>query len=110
MEGFMATKNISRPGSARLKFHAVSIVPGKQCCGQVQALQGVRLLSAEAPRLPIVGCTMAQQCQCRYQHHEDRRGPSRRSGLHSPKTSQWEHTGGDRRRAVGRRDSDYLEG
>jgi len=75
----------------------------------VKALQGVRLLSAEAPRLPIVGCTMAQNCQCRYQHHEDRRGPSRRSGQRSSSSAQWELTGGDRRRAVGRRDSDYLE-
>jgi hypothetical protein len=106
----MATRSISRPGSARLKFHAVSIVPGKQCCEQVRAFQGVRVLSAEALRLPIVGCTMTQQCQCRYQHHEDRRGRSRRSGLHASKTSQLVHTGGDRRRAIGRRDSDYLEG
>jgi hypothetical protein len=105
----MATKGSYRPGATRLKFHAVSIIPGKSCCTQVQSLQGVRLLSAQAPRLPIVGCTMAQNCQCRYQHHEDRRGPSRRSGLRSPIAGEWIMTGGDRRRAVGRRDSDYLE-
>jgi hypothetical protein len=105
----MATKGTYRPGATRLKFHAVSIVSGEQCCAQVKALQGVRLLSAQAPRLPIVGCTMAQNCQCRYQHHEDRRGPSRRSGLRSSVASQWVLTGGDRRRAGGRRDSDYLD-
>jgi hypothetical protein len=103
----MATKGSYRPGATRLKFHAVSIVSGEQCCAQVKALQGVRLLSAQAPRLPIVGCTMGPNCQCRYQHHEDRRGPSRRSGLRSSVSSQWELTGGDRRRAGGRRDSDY---
>jgi hypothetical protein len=105
----MATKGSYKPGAVRLRFHAVSIVPGKACCAQVQALQGVRLLSAEAPRLPIVGCTTPAQCQCRYQHHEDRRGPSRRSGLRSSMSSQWALTGGDRRRAAGRRDSDYLD-
>jgi hypothetical protein len=105
----MATRSNSRPGSARLRFHAVSIVPGKQCCAQVQAVQGVRLLSLEAPRLPVIGCTMGPNCQCRYQHHEDRRGPSRRSGLRSSMSSQWALTGGDRRRAAGRRDSDYLD-
>jgi hypothetical protein len=105
----MATRGSYRPGAARLKFHAVSIVPGEQCCAQVKALQGVRLLSAEAPRLPIVGCTTAQDCQCRYQHHEDRRGPSRRSGLRSSMASQRVQTGDDRRRSGGRRDSDYLD-
>jgi hypothetical protein len=75
----------------------------------VQALQGVRLLSVEAPRLPIVGCTLAQNCQCRYQHHEDRRGGPRRSTLRSSLSSQWVQTGGDRRRSGGRRDSDYLD-
>jgi hypothetical protein len=105
----MASTGSRRPGAARLRFHAVSIVPGKQCCAQVQALQGVRLLSAEAPRLPIVGCTIAGLCQCRYQHHEDRRGSPRRSGLRSSMSAQWALTGGDRRRAGGRRDSDYLD-
>jgi hypothetical protein len=105
----MATRDSYRPGAARLRFHAVSIVPGKQCCAQVQAVQGVRLLSAEAPRLPLVGCTMGPTCQCRYQHHEDRRGGPRRSGLRSPMSGQWVATGGDRRRSGGRRDSDYLD-
>jgi hypothetical protein len=105
----MAGKNSHRAGAVRLKFHAVSIVPGKQCCAQVQAVQGVRLLSAEAPRVPLVGCTMPGQCQCRYQHHEDRRGSPRRTEHRSSKSAQWELTGGDRRRSVGRRDSDYLE-
>jgi hypothetical protein len=106
----MAGKNSYRPGAVRLKFHAVSIIPGKQCCAQVQALQGVRLLSAEAPpRLPIVGCTKPEICQCRYQHHSDRRAGPRRSGLRSPISGEWVTTGGDRRRSGGRRDSDYVD-
>jgi hypothetical protein len=104
----MASKNY-RPGAARLRFHAVSIVPGTQCCPQVQALQGVRLLSAEAPRLPVVGCTRSELCECRYQHHEDRRGPPRRAAARSLASTQWALTGDDRRRAGGRRDSDYLD-
>jgi hypothetical protein len=105
----MTSKNSQRPGAVRLKFHAVSIVPGKQCCAQVQALQGVRLLSVEAPRLPIIGCTKPELCQCRYQHHADRRAGPRRSGLRSPLSDDRIMAGGDRRRAVGRRDSDYLD-
>jgi hypothetical protein len=106
----MAGKNSHRAGAVRLKFHAVSILPGKQCCPQVQALQGVRLLSAEAPpRLPIVGCTKPETCQCRYQHHGDRRAGPRRSGLRTPLSDERITAGGDRRRAVGRRDSDHLD-
>jgi hypothetical protein len=105
----MATKGSYRTGVARLRFHAVSILHGEQCCAQVKALQGVRLLSAEAPRLPLVGCTMGPNCQCRYQHHDDRRGGPRRSGLRSPISGEWVMTGGDRRRSGGRRDSDYLD-
>ena len=47
------------PGSRplRLRFHAVAILPGPRACDFVRALKGQRLLSLEAPRLPLIGCS-----------------------------------------------------
>ena len=70
-----------KPQPSRRRFHAISIVAGPNPCAQVKALTHTRLLSLEAPRLPIVGCTNPGGCQCKFQHHEDRRTGSRRSGL-----------------------------
>lgn len=53
-------------------FHSVSIVNNGSCCEQIEALSGKRFLSKDAPEIPMEECTMAN-CQCRYQHHEDRR-------------------------------------
>ena len=96
-----------KPRPLRLRFHAVSIVAGEIACAQAKALKDVRLLSSiEAPRLPLIGCTRSDDCQCRYQHHADRRAGSRRSGLRNVRSGmQGEHA--NRRRLLGRRDSDY---
>jgi hypothetical protein len=102
----MAASIKSRP--LRLRFHAVSIVGDANACAQARALKGVRLLSLEAPRLPIVGCTNPEGCQCRFQHHEDRRGPPRRSGLR-PSAGVGAAPESNRRRMPGRRDSDYAD-
>jgi hypothetical protein len=95
-----------KPRPIRLRFHAVSIVAGADACAQAKALKDVRLLSPEAPRLPIMGCTNPEGCKCRYQHHEDRRAGPRRTGLRSVRkvavTAE-----ANRRRLPGRRDSDY---
>ncbi|MGL6123667.1 MAG: hypothetical protein ACRC1W_11765 [Shewanella sp.] len=55
-------------------FHSVSIINNGSCCETVEALTGKRFLSKEAPEIPMEKCTNAH-CQCRYQHHEDRRQP-----------------------------------
>jgi len=59
-------------------FHAVTVVPGRNACPGARALEGRRFLSKSAPVLPLQRCAAAE-CTCRYQHHEDRRGPSRRA-------------------------------
>jgi hypothetical protein len=64
-----------RPGKS--PWYAVSVVPGVRACGAVKALTGKRWLSAEAPRLPLPKCD-ASTCDCRYQHHPDRRAAPRR--------------------------------
>ncbi|MGR6500943.1 hypothetical protein [Shewanella sp. Koi 1] len=54
------------------RFHCVSIENDGSCCDQVDELKGKRFLSKEAPELPMEECTIAN-CQCRYQHYDDRR-------------------------------------
>ena len=58
--------------------HAVVVVPGRHACNEAVALRGRRFLSREAPVLPLAGCGSAQ-CECRYEHHDDRRKGFRRA-------------------------------
>jgi hypothetical protein len=95
-----------KPRPLRLRFHAVTIVAGQSACAQALAVKDVRLLSLQAPRLPLVGCTKVEACQCRFQHHADRRAGPRRSGLRSGPYSPVAKDD-SRRRLPGRRDSDY---
>ena len=54
------------------KYHSVSIKAGLHKCSAVQELEGVRIMSAEAPRLPLPDCDV-DDCSCRYVHHDERR-------------------------------------
>lgn len=94
-----------KPRPLRLRYHAVTIVAGTNACAQARALKDVRMLSVEAPpRLPVVGCSNPEGCTCKYQHHADRRAGPRRNEL--PKAGAMQ-AAANRRRMVGRRDSDY---
>ncbi len=84
-------------------YHAVSIRPGRYPCGTVLQLQDVRFLSADAPRLPLEGCSAAT-CSCRYQHHDDRREYDRRRSDAWGSGPMWR--GQERRRSRGRRTTD----
>ncbi len=59
-------------------YHAVSIRCGKNACQAAQDKLGERRLSAEAALLPLDQCDRPDQCECRFQHYDDRRGKSRR--------------------------------
>jgi len=59
-------------------YHAVAIRCGKTSCQAAQDNQRERYLSAEAPLLPLDQCDLPDQCECRYQHYEDRRAGPRR--------------------------------
>lgn len=59
------------------KWYSVSLVPGKRCCTAVKQLARKRFLSADAPRFPVAKCDL-KTCECRYQHHDDRRAAPRR--------------------------------
>ena len=66
------------PRKAPNQFHAVTIAPGPRACPEARALQGQRFLSRSAPPLPLKNCGSAQ-CECRYEHYDDRRKGSRRA-------------------------------
>jgi hypothetical protein len=66
------------PRKVPSRFHAVTIAPGRLACPEARGLRGKRFLSREAPALPLKNCGSAQ-CECRYEHHEDRRKSGRRA-------------------------------
>jgi hypothetical protein len=91
----------------KLRYHCVSIVGGPGACAVVKALASQRLLSAEAPRLPLVGCDHPADCACIFEHHDDRRAGPRRAKEGGRLASLWLDT--ERRRIGGRRDSDIED-
>ena len=63
-------------------YHAVAIRCGKTPCQAAKDNQTERYLSAEAPLLPLGQCDRPEQCNCHYQHYDDRRGGPRRRSEH----------------------------
>lgn len=86
----------------RNRFHCVEIRGGGQACDLAKQRARIRYLSAEAPRLPLEGCTAAS-CACCFVHHDDRRVEERRhaggTSTRIPPKAAWE----ERRRPVDRR-------
>ncbi|HEX9207785.1 MAG TPA: hypothetical protein VF851_06080 [Steroidobacteraceae bacterium] len=98
------------PGSSipRLRFHAVSVVTNSHACPAARALKDVRLLSSDAPRLPLANCDNPELCACKFQHHDDRRaGPRRQTEIRQAAGRQFRSH--ERRDRPGRRDSDFPE-
>ena len=91
----------SRIPSLTHLFHGIEIVPGPQPCEAVKELANRRMLSEEAPRLPLTSCSRADLCTCKYKHFVDRRTDSRREsdiGLPSRTYLQEEKRAGTGRR------------
>lgn len=66
------------------EYHAVAIKFGAGACDAAKELGGKRILSAEAPRIPLPGCE-THSCNCHFVHYNDRRKRSdRRSPFNSP--------------------------
>lgn len=95
----MATRNV------KLRYHCVEVIAGPGGCAAAKELKGQRLLSADAPRLPLATCDQPANCACRYRHHDDRRSGPRRESDQGMRRSPLSHT--ERREKRGRRDSDY---
>ena len=90
------------------KYHAVIIRAGREPCQEVLDKAGDRLLSNEAPLLPLKDCDRPEKCSCRYQHFEDRRkGPRRGEEIGMPGKKDPDQV--DRRRVRGRRADDIEE-
>ena len=65
-------------------------------------------MSADAPLLPLKECDRPDQCECRYQHYDDRRTGSRRGSGHAPSIhDKSEYV--ERRLLKGRREEDVPE-
>jgi hypothetical protein len=101
------TTNSKRPSVQG--FAAVEVVCGKPCCQDVGSLGGKRVLTKDAPMLPLKNCTMQDKCTCKFRKFNDRRQPDaeRRAlgGLRHSIRSSW-YSGDERRDHTGRRDTD----
>lgn len=67
------------PQKTKQPWHAVSVVGGLGACPSAIALQGKRVLSDDAPRLPLPNCPWSWKCKCTYRHYSDRRATARRA-------------------------------
>lgn len=87
--------------TAQRKYPIVSIAHGENACDAVRRIHGIRQHISQIPILPLADCDCTQ-CNCKYVHHEDRRGPLRERRSFSASTADLQ----DRRRSAGRRRSD----
>lgn len=93
------------PGKTpKLRYHCVSINAGPKGCAAAKALEHTRILSAEAPHLPLPTCETPAECHCTYRHHDDRRVGPRRASERNETPDRW--TAPERRRSIGRRSTD----
>jgi hypothetical protein len=92
-------------GKPRLMYQCVEVIAPAGGCEAARGLKNMRLLSAEAPRLPLATCDRPSNCNCIYRHFDDRRQGPRRENTHT--TIAIAQKGPDRRTWRGRRDSDY---
>jgi hypothetical protein len=78
----VAKKAAPNAGLKRLNsssdFRAVEIAPSLVCCAAATQAAGRRSLLRQAPRLPLMGCTMPTTCSCGFRKNADRRDGDRR--------------------------------
>jgi hypothetical protein len=85
-------------------FQAISIYRGLICCDMARKFSEHRFLVRDAPPLPLSGCTMPKNCQCKYIKHRDRRAEPRRLIDFGLATRLFD--GRERRNRGGRRSND----
>ena len=74
-----AAKPVTHKPDAKTAYHAVSIAYSENACLAAKQMTGRRFLANAAPRLPLPECN-ANECDCNFAHHADRRtGQDRRS-------------------------------
>lgn len=89
-----------------MKFHCVEVIAGAHACAAAKALKHAKLLSADAPKLPLATCDKPVDCDCTYEHFDDRRQGSRRSDEHV--VNAIAYTVAERRIGRGRRLTDEI--
>ena len=72
-----AIANLKRRNNAG-DFRAVEITPSVMCCTPATQVTGRSYLLRQAPRLPLMGCTMPTTCSCKFRKNADRRDRDRR--------------------------------
>jgi hypothetical protein len=97
------TAKLKRPDSAS-DFRAVEIAPSLMCCAAATQASGRRCLLRQAPRLPLMGCTMPTTCSCSFRKNADRRDSDRRL-FGAGETNRW-FVGRESRKAEGRRSAE----
>lgn len=95
-----STGNSRRPIS-KSDFRAVEIAPSVTCCSAAKQVTGRLYLLPQAPRLPLMGCTMPTKCSCKFRKTADRRDSDRRM-FGATETHRW-FVGADSRKLRGRR-------
>ena len=96
----------ARTSSKNTAYHAVSIKFTGNACKAAREMEGQRILSSAAPRLPLPDCD-AIDCGCRFAHHPDRRAKQDRRSPFGPgglggstgKYAQEQRQGKDRRQS-----------
>jgi hypothetical protein len=71
-------KHVAKSANGIADYRAVLVAPGRHCCAAVQRLSAKRFLFREVPRLPLLNCTMAPDCSCKFKKASDRRAADRR--------------------------------
>jgi hypothetical protein len=79
--------NPKRPNTTG-DFRAVEIAPSVMCCAAAMQVTGRSYLLREAPRLPLMGCTMPTRCLCKFRKNADRRDSDRRL-FGATETNRW---------------------
>lgn len=88
----------------RTNYRAVSVLPCENACAAAHAFAD-RVLTEDAPNLPLDTCDRIRDCSCRYEQHADRRaGEDRRATFGSlSKVGQLGHQGINYRSGLDRR-------
>ncbi len=104
-------KPVQRTSIANLKranhtgdFRAVEIAPCLMCCKAAIQATGRLYLLREAPRLPLMGCTLPTNCSCKFRKNSDRRDSDRRL-FGATETNRW-FAGHESRQNAGRRSAE----
>ncbi len=102
----LRTTEPARPATASRTnaFQAVGVIARSQGCPAVGAVQGVRFLARQAPRLPLPDCDRAASCRCRFEKFADRRTLVQRSPYNN--ATLFNIAGAEKRGNRGRRSGD----